>query len=538
MRTKAEQAAQALVNQPTVAAGTGLLQRKCACGGSASALTGECAECGNKMTLQRRAASRAESSDAPPVARQVFNSPSQPLVAGGHELTESPFGHDFGNISINAEGVGTVPLHYPSDLADDLHVSGLTRNGEVHLGSEVAHMLPAELDALLAHESVHAAQQARVGTRGDTLAVEAEAHVLTAEVLAGRRVNPRLSADPGAVLAQTPYDKVVVERAKKRLELLNKYVAEHTVREGRRLRSKAERDKMLKKREKMDIEGFNPFAEIEQRGKMEEKRIAALNTLPLNIEVTGDAVKFKVKFHVRFEDPKQESKFGELKSSLQRGIELDWNQTLKGDVFGGRKFTIEPEVIKISSTAARDLNYWLITVRATDTGPVNHPGCKLDQPPPGTPTSVTDSTCDGGVMSIPPSHTSMPGILGHELFHLFGFIDRYMMQTVVAPGGKTRTVIESTRETAGRPDPLGSETGPALAEDLAFLFGRLGVYEMEETRGLDVLRELEGKGMTLGAVLGEIHRQEEIIDLGRDPHSLIRIRKDFRDKMIQQAEDL
>ena len=61
---------------------------------------------------------------------------------------------------------------------------------------------------------------------------------------------------------------------------------------------------------------------------------------------------------------------------------------------------------------------------------------------------------------------------------------------------------------------------------------------MEESRGLATLRELEGKGMSLAEVMGEIHRQEEIIELGRDPHSLIRIRKDFNDKMIQTAEDL
>jgi uncharacterized protein DUF4157 len=369
---------------------------------------------------------------------------------------------------------------------------------------------------LIAHELAHVAQQGE----GET------------------QVQRQSTQKPKPAQPQTPHDRMVVERAKKRLALLNKYVDQYAAREGRRLRSKPERDALLEKREKMDIEGFNPFAEIEQRGKMESQRIAALNTRPLKIELSENEVRFKVKFHVRFEDPKQESKFGELKSSLLRGIELVWNQTLRGQVFGGRKFTVEPEIVKVAATAGRDMNYWLITVRAADTGAVNYPGCTLDQPPPDTPTSVTDPTCDGGVMSIPPSHISKPDILGHELLHLFGFVDRYMMQTIMAPGKKPRVVIESTRKTGGRPDPLGSETGPVLAEDLAFLFDRLGIYEMEENRGLDALRELEGQGLGLGLVLGEIHRQEEIIEAGRDPHSLIPIRKDFTDKMIKQAEDL
>jgi uncharacterized protein DUF4157 len=370
---------------------------------------------------------------------------------------------------------------------------------------------------LIAHELAHVSQQAD----GET------------QVQRDPKDKDKKPAEP-----KTPYDRMIVERAKLRLELLQKYVAEYTAREGRRLRASRERKTELAKREKMDIEGDNPFAEIEKRGKMEEHRIAGLNKRPLKIDITETEVTFRVKFQVRFEDPKMDSKFADLKSSIQRGIDLVWNQTLTGDVFGGRKFRIIPEIVKMDATAERDLDYWLITVRATDTGPVNYPGCKLDQPPPDTPTSVTDPMCDGGVMSIPPSHISKPEILGHELLHLFGFVDRYMMQTVMMPGKKPRTFLQSTRKTGGRPDPLGADTGKVLSEDLVFLFDRLGVYDMEESRGLDALRQLEAEGMGLGLVLAEIERQQEIIDLGRDPHSLIKLRENFTDKMIQTAEDL
>ncbi len=50
---------------------TGLLQRKCACGNSAS-LTGKCTECENKrLTLQRLAANQAEPNEVPPIVRSL-----------------------------------------------------------------------------------------------------------------------------------------------------------------------------------------------------------------------------------------------------------------------------------------------------------------------------------------------------------------------------------------------------------------------------------------------------------------------------------
>ncbi|HBB32030.1 MAG TPA: hypothetical protein DDZ80_10900 [Cyanobacteria bacterium UBA8803] len=58
---------------------TGLLQRKCACGNSAS-LTGKCTECENKrLTLQRRSTNQAEPDEVPPIVHEVLRSPSQKI---------------------------------------------------------------------------------------------------------------------------------------------------------------------------------------------------------------------------------------------------------------------------------------------------------------------------------------------------------------------------------------------------------------------------------------------------------------------------
>ena len=56
--------------------------------------------------------------------------------------------------------------------------------------------------------------------------------------------------------------------------------------------------------------------------------------------------------------------------------------------------------------------------------------------------------------------------------------------------------------------------------------------------GLDILRRLEREGLTIGAVRGEMVRLREIIELGYDPRSLIRPRRDFNDKILRELENL
>jgi hypothetical protein len=251
-------------------------------------------------------------------------------------------------------------------------------------------------------------------------------------------------------------------------------------------------------------------------------------------------VVFNVGFQVVFEDKKMADRFGELKENLGRAVARSWNQSLLGPAFIGREFSIRPDVVLAKPKAARDRSRWLITVRPSDTGQPTHDGCSFDQVPESPPTSVTLPDCDGGVMSIPPRHISLPDVLGHEMLHLFGLYDRYVMLEAKAAPGAPTTEVETIpmRETKGRKDPLGGEKGKVLSEDIAFLFDRLGVYEMEESRGLEVLRNLEKSGMTIAQVQGEIHRQEEIVRTGRDPRSLIRERRDFTPEMIKSAEDV
>lgn len=235
---------------------------------------------------------------------------------------------------------------------------------------------------------------------------------------------------------------------------------------------------------------------------------------PVTVTVNDSGIIFGINFHVRFEDPAMKGQFADLQAGVRAGINLVWKQRLDS-ALAGRSFTIEPSFTLIDATATRDPKFWLITVRKVNTGaPVTYPGCRLEQPDPTIPTSVTDPMCDGGVMSIPPSHVKLPGVLGHELLHLFG---------------PTFTTIP-LRETGRRPDPLGGKDATILREDLGFLFDKLGVYD----------RVVAGQSASLSSVEIEVRRLRRIVEFGYDPDSLIHdvIRHDFDDKMIESAEDL
>jgi hypothetical protein len=141
-------------------------------------------------------------------------------------------------------------------------------------------------------------------------------------------------------------------------------------------------------------------------------------------------------------------------------------------------------------------------------------------------------------MSIPPSHITKPVTLGHETLHLFGLVDRYVSIASPRPGGTMANVNAPLRKTGGRPDPLATQRGTILREDLTFLFDRLGVYQMEENRALDTLRQLEAQGMDQAMATVELHRQEEIIRLGHDPRSMVPERRSFMKELIESVDEL
>jgi len=321
---------------------------------------------------------------------------------------------------------------------------------------------------------------------------------------------------------QTPHDKQLVDNAKKRLAILKPKLD--------RLRSMktevdVEKTRASGERMQLDQQSIDPGWKGRMAG--EESNFSNMNRQPIEIILNNDAIIFKVKFQVFFNNPNAKN-FSVLKQSLQAGINLVWNQTLANGVFQGRKFSIISDPQLINSLQDRKADHWLIEVRSSDTAAVTHPGCNLPQPSPGIPTSVTDTLCDNGVMNIPPSHVSKPGIIGHEMLHLFGLFDRYLSLEHVKNGKVVSVDLMPTRNIGKRKDALGGDDGPILIEDLNYLFLKLGVYDREEARTTGMLPLVEK----------EVKRLERIVSLGYDPDSLIRERTDFNDKVIKSAEDL
>ncbi|PYI96434.1 MAG: hypothetical protein DMF00_14935, partial [Verrucomicrobia bacterium] len=73
----------------------GLLQRKCACGGTPG-LTGECEEC-RKKRLQRKignpASEMRNDSSVPPIVHEVIRSGGEPLDPNTREFMQARFGY-------------------------------------------------------------------------------------------------------------------------------------------------------------------------------------------------------------------------------------------------------------------------------------------------------------------------------------------------------------------------------------------------------------------------------------------------------------
>ena len=184
---------------------SGLLQRKCACGGSPAG-EGECEECRRKaLTLQRRPVNGMESSAVPPIVHEVLDSPGQPLEPATRTLMEGRFGHDFGHVRVHVDARAAESARAVNALA-------YTVGGSVVFAAEQysPNTLPGQ--RLIAHELTHTLQQGAGGERPhaalrmtdpeDSSEKEAEdfANEILNEELAARGASP--GAEPLALARQ------------------------------------------------------------------------------------------------------------------------------------------------------------------------------------------------------------------------------------------------------------------------------------------------------------------------------------------------
>jgi hypothetical protein len=216
-----------------------LLQRKCACGGSA-ALAGDCADCrsrkllGKRLQTKRRSPepgdefeqeadriaasvvqmpyrkpaaqrstliSRVQSSAprdstgaqaVPAIVHDVLASPGKPLDSGTRAYFEPRFGHDFGNVRVHADTKATESARLIDALA-------YTVGSDIVLGEARRTSSADKQRSLLAHELTHVLQQgaAPACSGNDRLfsrpsdSAEREADLTAGAALAGKPLTVR-----------------------------------------------------------------------------------------------------------------------------------------------------------------------------------------------------------------------------------------------------------------------------------------------------------------------------------------------------------
>jgi hypothetical protein len=138
----------------------GSLQRKCSCGAPGGS-GGECEECKQHegaAALQRKAVAPGGSDFAPPIVREVLNSPGQPLPQATREFFEPRFRHDFGNVRLHADSRA-------ADSARSVGALAYTVGNDIVFGHGQYSPQSAQGRRLLAHELTHTIQQRPVLSR-------------------------------------------------------------------------------------------------------------------------------------------------------------------------------------------------------------------------------------------------------------------------------------------------------------------------------------------------------------------------------------
>jgi hypothetical protein len=193
-----------LPGQGLLSSQEGLLQRKCACGGTPG-VDGECAECRNTR-LQRPASSHANLETAPPIVHDVLRSPGQPLDPATRGDMEERFGHDFSRVRIHANT-------FAARTARTVDALAYTAGNHVIFGAGQYSPRTEEGRRLLAHELAHVVQSeaAPPGSSAPAIsppgsALEGEAAQAAARVMAGELAGMRPASAHMIFRQETPPD--------------------------------------------------------------------------------------------------------------------------------------------------------------------------------------------------------------------------------------------------------------------------------------------------------------------------------------------
>lgn len=214
----------------------GLLQRKCACGGTPGP-TGECEAC-RKKRLQRKTGQPStldhQHSEAPPIVHEVLRSPGEPLDRETRAFMEPRFGHDFSRVRIHTDSRAAESARAVSAQAyavgtnvvfDRDQYMPAAAPGRRLIAHELTHVvqqraLTNETAPLrIAHGSDHCEHEA--DRTADKIDTSEEIRVLNSEP--GARLRRKLKVDKPAGKIPNPGGKGIDQT---NAETIKKYLAE------------------------------------------------------------------------------------------------------------------------------------------------------------------------------------------------------------------------------------------------------------------------------------------------------------------------
>jgi hypothetical protein len=166
------------------------LQRQCACGGSAGA-GGQCEECKEKTSLQRKAAGAKQTNQAPPIVHEVLGTPGRPLDRTARAFFDARFGYDFSRVRIHSDAKA-------AESARAVNARAYTVGRDIVLDAERFTPNTPEGQRLIAHELAHVVQQ------NDARIVRRDAIDAGTPAQAAPTADPQSAVDAGAPATATP----------------------------------------------------------------------------------------------------------------------------------------------------------------------------------------------------------------------------------------------------------------------------------------------------------------------------------------------
>jgi Domain of unknown function (DUF4157)/Putative RNase-like toxin, toxin_1 len=165
------------------------LQRKCACGGSAS-LEDECENCREKKArLQRKSHGSTHTGEVPAQVDSALAAPGHPLDPATRRYFEPRFGHDFSRVRVHVDDAAT----------DSVSAHAFTVGERIVFSASQYQPATPTGRRLLAHELTHVIQQTNPESLSSKGALEAEAHAAGDRASSGQHVAIRGAARAGTL---------------------------------------------------------------------------------------------------------------------------------------------------------------------------------------------------------------------------------------------------------------------------------------------------------------------------------------------------